>query len=227
MKKLISVLFVLPAFAGFGQSRIATSSNCDVCSDYVFTSISVLKDVKPTDAYYIPLQSLLERYSINVAPCSLTTFGGSQTLTNGALAQIMSSCLRVISELKKYTIIDKTNTEKIKIEAKVKFSGFDIFSHKYAVIGKVKDVKASDCYYPDVKTLIEDYKIDITNKAGLLQASKPANGKNAGIMLKQVFGLTNINLSKFTKPTITKSEFVMLLSDALDEYNEMLGAAIE
>ena len=75
--------------------------------------------------------------------------------------------------------------------------------------------------------MIEDYKIDITNKAGLLQASKPANGKNAGIMLKQVFGLTNINLSKFTKPTITKSEFVMLLSDALDEYNEMLGAAIE
>jgi len=225
MKKLILILFVLPAFTGFGQSPVATSSICNECSDYVFTSISVLKDVQVTDAYYLQLQSLLERYSINVAPCNVTTFGGSQTLTNGALAQILSSGLQNISELKKAVLSEKNDADKIKIEAKIKLNGFDLFKHQYNSINKVKDVKASDCYYGAVQILLEEYKIDITDKTGLLQAAKPANGKNMGILIKQVLGLTKIDVSKYAKPTITKSEFVILLSDALDEYNEMIAAA--
>ncbi len=226
MKKLISILFVLPAFAVFGQTRVAPTPSCEVCLSDKPNSISQMKDVKVTDTYRLSLQNLMERYGINVAACNKTTFAGSQALTNGALAQMMSSCLGVINELKKYSIVDKTNAEKIAIEAKVKLSGFDVYKHKYTAIAKVKDLKVSDCYYSDVKALLEVYKVDITDKTGLLQAGKPANGKNVGILLKQVFGLKNIDLSKFTNPTITKSEFVMVLSDALDEYNEMLGAAV-
>lgn len=225
MKKLILILFVLPAITGFGQSPVASSPSCNECSDYVFTSISVLKDVKVTDACYLPLQSLVERYAINVAPCNVTTFGGSQTLTNGALAQILRSSLQITSELKKIVVSEKNNADKIKIEAKIKLNGFDIFKHQYTSIDKVKDVKASDCYYPDVKILLEQFKIDITDKTGLLQAGNPANAKHIGILLKQVFGLTTLDVAKFTNPTITKSEFAILLSYALDEYNEMLAAA--
>ena len=45
------------------------------------------------------------------------------------------------------------------------------------------------------------------------------------MLLKQVFGLTNINVQKFANLTITKSEFTILFNEALDEYNEMIASA--
>ena len=225
MKKLFLILFLSPVFAGFGQSPIAQPPVCNECSDYEFTSISQLTDVKETDACYIHLQSLVERYGINVAACNQTTFGGSQVLTNAALAIMLSSGLERISELKKYAVSEKSEADKIKIEAKIKIKGFDLFKHKYTSVDELKDLKASDCYYQAVQILLEEFKIDITNKTGLLQAGKPANGKNAGMLLKQVFGLTNINVQKFANLTITKSEFTILFNEALDEYNEMIASA--
>ena len=209
----------------FGQSPIAPSAVCSECSNYVFTSISQLTDVKETDDCYIHLQSLVERYGINVAACNQTTFGGSQVLTNAALAIMLSSGLERISELKKYAVSEKSEADKIKIEAKIKIKGFDLFKHKYTSVDELKDLKASDCYYQAVQILLEEFKIDITNKTGLLQAGKPANGKNAGLLLKEVFGVTNLDVSKYASATITKAEFSILLNMTLDEYNEMIAAA--
>jgi hypothetical protein len=76
-----------------------------------------------------------------------------------------------------------------------------------------------------LKILLEDHKIDITHKTGLLDASKPANGKNSGLLLKQVFGIPDSDISKFANLTITKGEFAILLNEALDRYNEMIAAA--
>ena len=225
MKKIFLILFLSPVFAGFGQSPIAPAAVCSECSNYMFTSISQLKDVKETDACFIHLQSLVERYGINVAACNQTTFGGSQLVTNVALAQMLSSGLQTISELKKAFVSDKSEADKKKIEAKIKLNGFDQFKHQYKSVNKIKDLKASDCYYQAVQILLTEFKIDLTNKAGLLQAAKPANGKNAGLLLKQVFGLTNLELSKYATATITKAEFSILLNMALDNYNEMLAAA--
>ncbi len=225
MKKLFLILFLSTVFAGFGQSPIAQPPVCNECSDYEFTSISQLTDVKETDACYIHLQSLVERYGIKVAACNETTFAGSQVLTNGALAQMLSSGLQTISELKKVVVSNKSEADKKKIEAKIKLNGFDLFKHHYTSVDKIKDVKASDCYYQAVQILLEEYKINITDKTGLLHTGKPANGKNAGMLLKQVFGLTNINVQKFANLTITKSEFTILFNEALDEYNEMIASA--
>ncbi len=226
MKKLF-ILFLLPAYVGFGQTPASPSSGCSECSDdFVITSISQLKDVKKTDAFYTHVQSLAERYGVNVAPCNKTTFGGSQVLTNAALAQMLSSTLQQISELKEAVMWDKNETDKQKIIAKIKLNGFDLYKHKYTSIGEVMDVKATDCYYRFVKILLEDHKIDITNKAGLLDARKPANGKNSGMLLKQVFGIPPGDESKFASLTITKGEFAILLNEALDQYNTMMAAAI-
>jgi len=120
--------------------------------------------------------------------------------------------------------INETDIQKIK--AKIKLNGFDLYMHKYTSIGEVKDVIATDCYYRFVKILLEDHKIDITNMAGLLDARKPANGKNSGMLLKQVFGIPPGDVSKFANLTITKGEFAILLNEALDQYNTMMTAAI-
>jgi hypothetical protein len=225
MKKLFLILFLSPVLIGFGQSPIVSSAGCIECSDYEFTSISQLKDVKETDACYIHLQSLVERYGIKVAACNETTFGGSQILTNGALAKMLSSGLQTISELKKAFVSEKSEVDKKKIEAKIKLNGFDLFKHQYSSVDKIKDLKASDCYYQAVQILLTEFKIDITDKTGLLQAGKPANGKNAGLLLKEVFGLTDFDVSKYATASITRAEFSILLNMALDEYNEMIAAA--
>jgi hypothetical protein len=226
MKRLLFFLFLFPASITFAQSPVAASPVCEECAyGFSLTSISQLTDVKETDAFYIHLQSLVERYGVNVAACNETTFAGSLVLTNAALAQMLSSALQTISELKKVIISEKNEADKQKIEAKIKLSGFDLFKHQYKSMDQLKDVKASDCYYQAIQILLEDYKIDITDKAGLLQAAKPANGKNAGLLLKQVFGLIDLDVSQYATTTVTKGGFVILLNMALDEYNEMMAAA--
>jgi hypothetical protein len=226
MKRLLFFLFLFPAPIAFAQTPVAASPVCEECAyGYSLTSISQLTDVKETDAFYVHLQSLVERYGVNVAACNETIFAGSQVLTNVALAQMLSSGLQTISELKKVIISEKNEADQKKIEAKIKLNGFDPFQHKYKLVSALKDVKASDCYYQAVQILLEDYKIDITDKDGLLQSAKPANGKNAGLLLKKVFGLTNLDVTKYATATITKAEFSMLLNMAMDEYNEMLAAA--
>lgn len=225
MKKLFLILLLSPVLTGFGQSANTPSAGCNECLDHLFTSISQLTDVKETDDCFVHLQSLVERYGITVAACNKTTFGGSQILSNGALAKMLSSGLEKINELKMFAVSGKSEADKKKIEAKIKLSGFGLFKHQYTTVGKIKDLKASDCYYQAVKILLEDFKIDITNKAGLLQAGKPANGKNVGLLLKEVLGLTDLDVSKYATATITKAEFSILLNMALDQYNEMLGAA--
>jgi hypothetical protein len=224
MKKLFIILSLVVSSVGFAQTKSA-ASKCELCTDYNFTSITQLEDVKETDAFYVHLQSLVERYSINIAPCNKTTFGTSEILTNAALLQMLSTSLQRISELKEVVIKDKTDAEKTKILEKIKFHPFDFFNHKYTTLSQVKDVKALDCYYQAAQILLEDYKIDITNKAGLLQADKPANGKNVGTLLKQVFGLSYFDVSKYSKNIITKGEFATMLNEALDQYNEMLSSA--
>lgn len=225
MKKLFLILLLSPVLTGFGQSPVAPSAVCNECSDYEFTSISQLTDVKETDACYIHLQSLVERYGVKVAACNETRFGGSQMLTNGALAKMLSSGLQIISELKKASVSEKSEADKKKIEAKIKLNAFDLFKHHYTSVDKIKDLKASDCYYNAVQILLEEFKIDITDKTGILKAGKPANGKNAGLLLKEIFGLTDLDVSKYATATITKAEFSILLNMALDQYNEMIAAA--
>jgi hypothetical protein len=225
MKKLFVFLSLVISVVGFAQSGKPATSNCEVCVDYSFTSISQLEDVKETDAFYIHLQSLVERYGVNVAACNKTTFGGSKILTNAALVQMLSSSLLRIDELKEIVIKDKTEADKTKILAKIKFHSFDFYKHNYSSVKQVKDVSVMDCFYSDVEALLEKYEIDVTNKAGLLQASKPADGKNLGILLIKVFGLKNFDIKKYNKANITKAEFATMLNEALDEYNEMIAAA--
>jgi hypothetical protein len=61
------------------------------------------------------LQSLVERYSINVAACNKNTFGGNQILTNAALVQMLSTALQRLDDLKAVVIDGKTEASKAKI----------------------------------------------------------------------------------------------------------------
>jgi hypothetical protein len=225
MKKLFVVIFLVTSSVVFAQSSKLATSNCEACLGYDFTSISQLEDVKETDAFYVHLQSLVERYSVNVAACNKTTFGGSQILTNAALVQMLASSLQSLGELKEIVIKDKSESDKKKILTKIGFNKFDFYKHNYNSVKQLKDVSVMDCFYSDVEALLEKYEIDVTNKSGLLQANKAAEGKNVGILLIKVFGLKNFDAKKYNKANITKAEFATMLNEALDEYNEMIAAA--
>jgi hypothetical protein len=224
MKKLFVFIFIIISTVGFAQSK-SPSVECELCNINDFTSITQLKDVEETDSFYVHLQSLVERYGVNVAACNKTTFNGNQILTNASLLQMLSSSLTRINELREVVIMDKTETERKKISEKIKLYSFDFFNHKYKTVSQIKDIKALNCYYQAAQILLEDYNVDITNKAGLMQANKPANGKNIGTLLKQVFGLSYFDVLKYSKAEITKAEFAILLNEALDQYNEKIADA--
>jgi hypothetical protein len=226
MKKIFLFAFLLSAFVGFAQSPVTKTSACNVCTSQDFTSISQLRDVKPTDLFFTDLQSLVERYGINVAACNATTFGGEQILTNAMAVQMINTSLQLLNELKQASVDGLEPTKKANALAKLKYTSFDLYKHKYKTVSKIKDLKASDCYYKDVQSLIENFSVDVTNKKGLLQANLPANGKNLALLLKQVLTLKTWDITSYNKEKISKGEFSTILNTALDKYNELIAITL-
>ncbi len=226
MKKIFLFAFLVSAFVGFAQSPVNKTSACNVCTSQDFTSISQLRDVKPTDLFFTDLQSLVERYGINVAACNATTFGGEQTLTNAMAVQMINNSLQRLAELKTFSVQAMETTKRDNALLKLNYKSFDLYKHKYKTVSKIKDLKASDCYYKDVQSLIEEFSVDVTNKKGLLQANLPANGKNLALLLKQVLTLKTWDITSYNKEKISKGEFATILNSALDEYNELIATTL-
>ncbi len=57
MKKIFLFAFLLTDFVSFAQSPVNKKSACNICTSQNFTSISQLRDVKPTDLFFTDLQS--------------------------------------------------------------------------------------------------------------------------------------------------------------------------
>ncbi len=140
--------------------------------------------------------------------------------------QMINTSLMQMEQLKEASVDGLEPTKKANVLAKLKYTSFDLFKHKYKTVSKIKDLKASDCYYQDVQSLIENFNVDVTNKKGLLQANLPANGKNLALLLKQVLTLKTWDITSYNKEKISKGEFSTILNTALDQYNELIATTL-
>jgi hypothetical protein len=223
INKIFFIFFNLVSLIGLAQTAKRSATSCKTCTNAFLTSVTQLKDIKESDACYIFLQSAVERYGMEVAPCNDSTFGGTQTLTTAMAVQMMASSLTNMDQLVKAFLEHVPKEKRGATEEKLKIRGFDMFNHGFKTVSRIKDLKAADCFYKQVQLLLEKFGIDLTNKQGLLAAVKPANGINMAAMLKIVYGLPDLDVSRYAKPIITKSDFVIMLDMVMDEYNEMVA----
>jgi hypothetical protein len=225
MKKIVIVFLLASSYPGFTQVPKINTSICQPCAVLLATSISQVADVKKTDTYYIALSSLIEKYGIDLAPCDNKNLGGSLTLTTAMVIPMLNSALDRMNEIINEALAPIKDDKRAEIYSSLMPHQFDMYKHFFTSASQIVDLKEIDCYYIHAQSLIEQYSIDITNKEGLLEVDKPANGKTMAILLKDAFGIKNFNTEKYNSAVITKGTFIIMLHAALEEYDKKITAA--
>ncbi len=223
MKALLLAIAFFTSIICFAQSPVPTVQNlpdCDVCPQMFPTSISQVKDVNSSDKFYKSLQNLIERFAVDLVFCKSGNFEPKNTFTNAMWAQLMNSGLERMNEVIASQFADDSTQEKaLNILSSL---SYDKYEHNYTSTSQIKDVKETDCYYLSVESLTERYGMDITSKNGLLNPNAPVNVADICELLKKCWNLKKFNPNNYPKNMITKADFVMLFSDALDEYSALV-----
>lgn len=224
MRIFYTLLLIFTITIGAAQTIPATCEDCVVAD---FFSTSQFIDVQPTDDFYAELLELTDRLGIHVAPCNPKTFGSRQTLTTAMVIPMLQTAMQRMQEMM-LTVTGNLGEEAAKkVRKQLAPAAFDRHKHGFTTTEQVKDLSVLDCYFPQVQSLLEDYHIDMTNKQGLLEATKPANGRDMAELLQKVFGLTRFTPTDYTNEQVTKGIFVKMLGSALKEYMEILNASIQ
>ncbi|MBC7652778.1 MAG: hypothetical protein H7101_13620 [Deinococcales bacterium] len=239
MKLLFCVSFFFAACTSLAQSPLppAKPANpCSICSTVFPTSVNQLTDITKKDKCYTALQTLVEEWGVDVSLCSDYTFKPKDNFTNAMFVKLFNSTQDRINELIGTTFTEYTDEKGNSIAGRSmknkdgyeksaiilsQFS-YDLHKHNFTSISQVKDVKETDCYYRDAQSLVERYGIDITNKEGLLAADEVINVADAAKILNKCWVLTKFDPKNYDKTNTTKSNFIVLFSDALNEYRKFL-----
>ncbi len=227
MKKISIIFCLLYSITIDAQTNKAIPVKCTPCAPGNFTSIGQLKDVKPADKFYPDLKSLIEKYSIDIAPCTGEIFGGKQILTNMNFVQMLNTALDRMLEVIEEVSYKMSDEKRDEFSKKIFPQSYDRYKHFFTSIAQIKDLNESDCIFMHAQSLIERYGIDFTNQQGLLEANKPANAKNISLLLKSVFNLNKFDPAKYAKPTISKGDFAIMFNSVLGEYSNMITKALD
>jgi hypothetical protein len=146
MKKIILFLHGLAAFAAYSQNTQSASPPCVPCTPGVYTSIGQLKDVKTTDKFYPDLKLLIEKYSVDVTPCTYEIFGGKQILTNMQFIQMLNTALDFMLEDIAGTTEEMSEESRDAFMKKIMVQPYDRFKHYYTSTYQIKDLKQTDCF---------------------------------------------------------------------------------
>lgn len=225
MKKIVTGFLLAAACSGFAQVPKNNTPICQPCAVLFATNINQVADVKKTDTYYTALAGLIEKYGIDLAPCDNKNLGGSLTLTTAMVIPMLNTALDRMTEVMNEAAVPLKDDKREELYSKLMPQQFDIYSHFFTSASQIVDLKETDCYYMHAQSLIERYGIDITNKEGLLEVDKPANGKTMAMLLKTVFGIENFNTEKYSSNVITKGTFLIMLYAALEDYNKKITTA--
>jgi hypothetical protein len=225
MKTIVIVFLLTGSYAGFAQVSKKSTPICRPCAVLFATNISQVEDVKKTDTYYTALAGLIEKYGIDLAPCDNKNLGGSLTLTTAMVIPMLNTALDRMIEVINEAAVPLKDDKREELYNKLMPHNFDMYKHLFTSASQIVDLKETDCYYFHAQSLIERYGIDLSNKEGLLEVDKPANGKNMAVLLKDVLGLENFKTEKYTSAVITKGTFIIMLHAALEEYNKRITAA--
>ena len=120
--KLIKQIFL---FLPFALVVLVISANAQI------TSISQIKDVKPTDKHFVALQSLVERYGV----FSDETFRANDPVTREEFVVLLNSSLDMLVEL--------AASADENIAAYQLFNSYSANETNITSISQIKDIKAS------------------------------------------------------------------------------------
>ncbi len=197
---------------------------CNVCPTAKL-SLDVHKytDLEPQDACYQAVQSLEERYGVNVVPCSPTTYDSKAIMTNAMLVQMMYTSCVILTDLQKMVIEEKLKKGTRISKEKSELGSYDPNDHMAYADNQYDDTKATDCYEKNAEDLGNEYNINIGDANNNLNATKPIDVVKTLEMLAALFNKTAYKAPAYTKKTMTKGAFAILLNNYLDSYNELLG----
>jgi hypothetical protein len=225
MKKIVIGFLLAGSYSGFAQVPKNSTPICRPCAVLFATNISQVEDVKKTDPYYTALAGLIEKYGIDLSPCDNKNLGGSLTLTTAMVIPMLNTALDRMTEVINEAAVPQKDDKREELYNKLMPHQFDVYKHLFTSASQLADLKETDCYYIHAQSLIERYGIDVTNKEGLLEVDKPANGKTMAMLLKNVFNIENFNTEKYSSTVITKGTFIIMLYAALEDYNKRITAA--
>jgi S-layer homology domain len=178
------------------------------------TDISQVKDVQPTDKHFMALQSLVERYGV----FSEKTFRGNDPLTREEFVVLLNSSLDRLLEL-----AASTDEEIFPFEL---FTGFSANETNITSISQIKDIKATYSQYIHLQSLVERYGIDICDADKNFRPTKIVTEKEFYTWITKIFNGT-ANSSPSTTKAITRSEWIIVMNDALDSVNERIATLVD
>ncbi len=175
------------------------------------TNISQVKDVKSTDKHFMALQSLVERYGV----FSEEKFRANDPLTREEFVVLLNESLDRLVELAASTDED--------ISAYELFNTFSANETNITAISQIKDIKASYNQYVHLQSLTERYGIDICDQDKYFRPTKTVTEKEFYTWIAKIFSVSANSSSSATK-AITRSEWIIVMNDALDSVNERIAA---
>ncbi|HRH42932.1 MAG TPA: S-layer homology domain-containing protein [Pyrinomonadaceae bacterium] len=176
------------------------------------TSISQIKDVKPTEQHYQALQSLVEKYGV-FEPFPDGTFRANAPLTRGEFVKLLNSGLN--------QMMDLTTQEDVEILPTDLFHYYNANQTNITSASQIKDLRPTNEFYIPMESLIERFGIDICDADKTFHAEKPVTEKEFYTWIKGIFGASVEGNPSATK-SLTRSVWVMIMNSAFDAVTERI-----
>jgi S-layer homology domain len=196
---ILPVLCLLFAFSANAQMSAPNPSK----GSAPVTSVSQIKDVKPTDKFYPALQSLVERYGCFM-PYADYTFRGGDPTTREDFVIVLNNCMDRMNEL--IAVAEADSGDKHFYLQQI-INGYSASGTNITSVERLKDIKASYEHYVELQSLVERWGIDISDADGNFRPSKSVSEKEFYEWLVKIFGLSIEGNPSATK-SITRGEFV-------------------
>ena len=189
-----------------------------VSANAQITSVSQLKDVKPTDKYYAAVQSLVEKYGV-LDPFPDYTFRGGQPLTREQFVVLINNGLDRLGE------VDAASTEgeRDDIGFLAYIHGYDAHQTNITSMSQIKDSSPTDEHFIAEQSLVERYGIILADADKNFRPTKSVTEKEFYDWLSGIFGAT-ISGSPSPTKAISRGEAVIVINAALDSLNAEIAA---
>jgi S-layer homology domain len=177
------------------------------------TSVSQIKDVKPSDKFYPALQSLVERYGC-FSPYADYTFRANDPLTREAFVVLFNNCLDRLNELAAASDEDFDITQL--------FNNYSAAGTNLTSIEQLKDIKPSYEYYVELQSVIERYSIDISDADKNFRPDKSVSEKEFYEWISKIFG-ASIDGTPSASKIITRGDFIIVMNNAIENDSEKIA----
>jgi hypothetical protein len=200
MNKLKQIIWVISIASAFW----VVSANAQI------TSISQIKDGKPTDKHYQALQSLIERYGV----ISDNPFRANDPLTREDFVVLLNSGLDQLTELAEDSDEDISAAELV---------GF-LSANETSITStsQIKDINEDYKQFEHLQSLVERYGIDICDKDKNFRPTKTVTEKEFYTWIAKIFHAT-VNSNPSATKAITRGEWAIVMNAAFDSVNERIA----